>query len=159
MTKEIKEQSVQPTNTSDKSVTRKRMDRSELKRFLRNPLNLSSVLGVDLDHTQFVYRWAIQNSPDRAGRIDQLQAMGYEIVHDTKKVGDNRSENASITGSAVRAHGGGGLELILMRIPKELHKEIQDLKQEIVDEASLGTLSHGQSKVGAETKIRGQTIN
>jgi len=98
----------------------------------RTPINgQRNILTVDGKDPNFVYR--IVN--DTGDRVNQMAESGYEIVTDSGvKIGDRRIGNPTQTGSPVRTSVGGGVQGVLMRIPKEWYEEDQQAKAAQVDE-------------------------
>ena len=98
----------------------------------RTPINgQRNILTVDGKDPNFVYR--IVN--DTGDRVNQMAERGYEVVTDNDvKIGDRRIGNPTQTGSPVRTSVGGGVQGVLMKIPKEWHEEDQAAKQAQVDE-------------------------
>jgi len=79
----------------------------------------------------FVYR--VANDAD--GRMQYLEDIGYEVVHDDEQLGDPTADSAAAMGSAVSKPVGGGVMGVLMRIKKEWYDEDQARKQKRVDDS------------------------
>ena len=89
----------------------------------------------------FVYR--VFNDAD--GRITRAEEAGYEVVRSSQELGDATVETPSALGSAVSRPVGGGMNGVLMRIPREYYEEDQVRKQERVDASEAGL---NQKKAG-----------
>ena len=96
---------------------------------------------------KFVYR--VFNDAD--GRITRGEEAGYEVVRSSQELGDATVETPSALGSAVSRPVGGGMNGVLMRIPRELYEEDQAEKQNRVDASEAG-LNH--KKVGQYGDVR-----
>lgn len=90
------------------------------------------ILAVANQDPNYVYRW-VSDDPSRPGRVERLKEIGYEVVTGDVEVGDKAVDRNTKVGSAVTRVGGGGVTLVLMRIPKEWFDEDQAAKQEKVD--------------------------
>lgn len=103
------------------------------KRIRRTPVEgARDILAVNEQDPNYVYRW-VADDPQRPGRIDRLKERGYEVVTDKVEVGQKVVDRATRTGSATTRTGGGGIILVLMRIPREWFDEDQKAKQDGVD--------------------------
>lgn len=121
------------TNSSRKTG-RPSSDRAE--RPARTPVsgnrNILTVEGKDPDYK---YRWVLDDS-ESGQRIYKFLNAGYEFATKDQgvKIGDSvvyKSENA---GSIIRAPGGNGQFLYLMRILREWYTEDQNAKQTLIRE-------------------------
>lgn len=105
----------------------------ETKRIRRTPVDgARDILAVYDQDPNYVYRW-VADDPQRPGRVQRLQERGYEVVQQDVQVGQKAVDKLTKTGSAVTRTGGGGITLVLMRIPKEWFEEDQKAKQDHVD--------------------------
>ena len=59
---------------------------------------------------------------DKGDRIESFKSAGWETVDDVQ-VGDQKVGKASLMGSLVNPHVGGGQRAVLMEIPEEIYKE------------------------------------
>ena len=105
----------------------------ENKRVRRTPVgNLRDILTVRNQDPNYSYRW-IAEDPQRPGRSERLKELGYEVVTEDMEVGQKAVDRNTKVGSAITRLGGGGITLVLMRIPKEWYDEDQKAKQAKVD--------------------------
>lgn len=101
-----------------------------------------NILTVQGKEPGFEYR--IVN--DDGDRISTMEERGYEVVTDTSiKVGDRRIANPTQQGSPVRVSVGGGVQGVLMRIPKEWYEEDQAAKAAQVNELEATTKKEAQA--------------
>lgn len=87
------------------------------------------ILTVNNKDPNYMYRWVA----DKDNRIEKFELGGYERVLEPKKVGQSKVDSGTQLGSAVTKYGGGGVTLVLMRIPVEWYEADQKLKQESVN--------------------------
>lgn len=106
------------TNTN----TPNRPKRNEFGNFARN-------LSYNDKDPAFVYR--VFN--DKDDRIQLAMENGYEVVQSDQELGDPTAGSATKLGSVVTKPVGGGMNGVLMRIPKKEYEEAQQLKQAYVD--------------------------
>ena len=110
-------------------LTQKRSNRRSSINGTRNVLNISG------KEPGFVYR--VVN--DVGDRIEQLKAIGYEIVEDSAvQVGDRRIANPTKEGSPVKVSVGGGIQGYVMRIKQEWYDEDKAKKDAYVDNIEKG---------------------
>lgn len=110
-------------------LTQKRSNRRSSINGTRNVLNISG------KEPGFVYR--VVN--DVGDRIEQLKAIGYEIVEDNNvQVGDRRIANPTKEGSPVKVSVGGGIQGYVMRIKQEWYDEDKAKKDAHVDNIEKG---------------------
>ena len=110
-------------------LTQKRTSRRASINGTRNVLNISG------KEPGFVYR--VVN--DVGDRVEQLKAIGYEIVEDSGvQVGDRRVANPTKEGSPVKVSVGGGIQGYVMRIKQEWYDEDRARKDAHVDEIEKG---------------------
>lgn len=110
-------------------LNQKRTSRRASINGTRNVLNISG------KEPGFVYR--VVN--DVGDRIEQLKAIGYEIVEDSKvQVGDRRVANPTKEGSPVKVSVGGGVQGYVMRIKQEWYDEDKAKKDAHVDQIEKG---------------------
>ena len=110
-------------------LTQKRTTRRASINGTRNVLNISG------KEPGFVYR--VVN--DVGDRIEQLKAIGYEIVEDNAvQVGDRRIANPTKEGSPVKVSVGGGVQGYVMRIKQEWYDEDKAKKDAHVDNIERG---------------------
>ena len=67
---------------------------------------------------------------DEAGRLEELQERGYEVVTHDIKVGDNRVDATSVEGSPKTVPLGGGVKGLVVRIKQEWFEEDQRIKEQ-----------------------------
>lgn len=110
-------------------LTQKRATRRTSINGTRNVLNISG------KEPGFVYR--VVN--DVGDRIEQLKAIGYEIVEDNNvQVGDRRIANPTKEGSPVKVSVGGGIQGYVMRIKQDWYDEDKAKKDAHVDNIEKG---------------------
>ena len=110
-------------------LTQKRSNRRNSINGTRNVLNISG------KEPGFVYR--VVN--DVGDRIEQLKAIGYEIVEDNNvQVGDRRITNPTKEGSPVKVSVGGGIQGYVMRIKQDWYDEDKAKKDAHVDNIEKG---------------------
>lgn len=127
-------------------LNQKRTSRRASINGTRNVLNISG------KEPGFVYR--VVN--DVGDRIEQLKAIGYEIVEDSKvQVGDRRVANPTKEGSPIKVSVGGGVQGYVMRIKQEWYDEDKAKKDAHVDQIEKGLVrdakeqtDYGKIKVG-----------
>lgn len=102
----------------------------------RDSINgVRNVLTVKGKDPNFHYRVV----SDNGDRIQEFEAMGYEVVRDSSvKVGDRRISNPTQDGSPVQVSLGGGNTGYLMRIKKEWFDEDQEDKQTRINQLEAG---------------------
>ncbi len=116
-------------------IATKRTQRRSSINGTRNVLNISG------KEPGFVYR--IVN--DVGDRIEQLKAIGYEIVEDNGiKVGDRRVANPTKEGSPVQVSVGGGVKGYVMRIKQEWYDEDAAKKAAHVNNIEKGLLKEAK---------------
>lgn len=116
-------------------LTQKRSTRRSSINGTRNVLNISG------KEPGFVYR--VVN--DTGDRIEQLKAIGYEIVEDSNvQVGDRRIANPTKEGSPVKVSVGGGVQGYVMRIKEEWYNEDKAKKDAHVDNTEKGMLKEAR---------------
>lgn len=118
-------------------LTQKRSSRRASINGTRNVLNISG------KEPGFVYR--VVN--DTGDRIEQLKAIGYEIVEDSNvQVGDRRIANPTKEGSPVKVSVGGGIQGYVMRIKQEWYDEDKAKKDANVDSIEKGLVRDAKEK-------------
>ncbi len=118
-------------------LTQKRASRRSSINGTRNVLNISG------KEPGFVYR--VVN--DVGDRIEQLKAIGYEIVEDQGvQVGDRRIANPTKEGSPVKVSVGGGIQGYVMRIKQEWYDEDKAKKDAHVDNIEKGLVRDAKDK-------------
>ncbi len=118
-------------------LTQKRSARRSSINGTRNVLNISG------KEPGFVYR--VVN--DVGDRIEQLKAIGYEIVEDSGvQVGDRRIANPTKEGSPVKVSVGGGIQGYVMRIKQEWYDEDKAKKDAHVDQIEKGLVRDAKEK-------------
>ena len=109
--------------------------KSKTKRVKRLHLEQAGPLYIDPKYNRegFVRR-IVKDIP---GNLQRFERMGYTIVRDDTKIGEGKAGDKSQLGSAVTVELGRKNQLtgVLMEIPTDIHKEIQDEKNEIYDRA------------------------
>lgn len=127
-------------------LTQKRASRRSSINGTRNVLNIS---GKEPG-------WQYRVVNDVGDRIEQLKAIGYEIVEDSGvQVGDRRIANPTKEGSPVKVSVGGGVQGYVMRIKQDWYEEDKAKKDAHVDSIEKGlvrdakdTADYGNIKVG-----------
>lgn len=118
-------------------LTQKRTSRRNSINGTRNVLNISG------KEPGFVYR--VVN--DVGDRIEQLKAIGYEVVEDSQvQVGDRRIANPTKEGSPVKVSVGGGVQGYVMRIKQEWYDEDKAKKDAHVDNIEKGLVRDAKEK-------------
>lgn len=102
----------------------------------RTPIGTSNKLTAE-PRPGFVRRWV--NDVD--GRIQMFEGAGYEPVRVPTKVGDPMAAEATQLGSVVRKPVGGGVDAVLMEIPKEWNEEDQLRKEQALKKKEKSLLS------------------
>ena len=109
------------------------MEKETPKRTRRTPVDRPrDILTVLNKDPNYEYRWAADD-PKRPGRIALLRERGYEVVVEEMEIGQRTVDRESKVGSAITKAAGGGITLVLMRIPREWYEEDQKAKQAKVD--------------------------
>lgn len=107
------------------------------------------VLNVEGKDDDFVYR--IVN--DVPGRVAEMKERGYEMAEGEESFSSTLDEAGS-AGSVKTKHVGGGVDAVLMRIPKDWYEEDQKAKQDYVNRLEKKTQSNdikgGYGKVTIE---------
>ena len=112
------------------------ISKAPVSRVTRVPVSQRNVLTVKGKDPAYEYR--VVNDID--DRIAQFLEGGYELVDKaTHDVGDKRVSQGTSVGSKKMFSVGQGIKGHLMRIPKELYQEDQNVKQQFVNkqEASI----------------------
>lgn len=118
-------------------LTQKRASRRSSINGTRNVLNIS---GKEPG-------WQYRVVNDVGDRIEQLKAIGYEIVEDSKvQVGDRRIANPTKEGSPVKVSVGGGVQGYVMRIKQEWYDEDKAKKDAHVDNIEKGLVRDAKDK-------------
>lgn len=118
-------------------LTQKRASRRSSINGTRNVLNIS---GKEPG-------WQYRVVNDVGDRIEQLKAIGYEIVEDSKvQVGDRRIANPTKEGSPVKVSVGGGVQGYVMRIRQEWYDEDKAKKDAHVDNIEKGLVRDAKDK-------------
>lgn len=137
MTGNTRKVSLKPKTEDRAQEVSERPKRQSLKESYRN------ILTVDNKDPNYEYRWindTYAKSDDQTGafypgqRIMRFQNAGWEFV--TNKdvtVGDSYVYKTGNVGSIIRAPGGQGDMLYLMKIHKDWYDEDQATKQEYID--------------------------
>lgn len=130
----------------EKQLTQKRTKRRSSVNGTRNVLTISG--------KEPGYQYRVVN--DVGDRIEQMKAIGYEIVEDSKiQVGDRRIANPTKEGSPVQVSVGGGIQGFVMRIKDEWFQEDRVAKDKHIDDIERGLVrdakdasDYGNIKVG-----------
>ena len=118
-------------------LTQKRASRRSSINGTRNVLNISG------KEPGFVYR--VVN--DVGDRIEQLKAIGYEVVEDSQvQVGDRRIANPTKEGSPVKVSVGGGVQGYVMRTKQEWYDEDKAKKDAHVNSIEKGLVRDAKEK-------------
>jgi hypothetical protein len=118
-------------------LTQKRTARRSSINGTRNVLNIS---GKEPG-------WQYRVVNDTGDRIEQLKAIGYEMVEDSKvQVGDRRVANPTKEGSPIQVSVGGGVKGYVMRIKQEWYDEDAAKKAAHVDSIEKGLLKEAKEK-------------
>ena len=118
-------------------LTTKRTNRRSSVNGTRNVLNITG------KEPGYVYR--VVN--DTGDRIEQLKAIGYEIVEDSSvQVGDRRVANPTKEGSPVKVSVGGGLQGYVMRIKQEWYDEDKAKKDAHVNAIERGLVREAKEQ-------------
>lgn len=132
--------------------------KSRANRPKRKKLGKTNVLTFDNKDPDYVYR--VFN--DKDGRIKKAQEAWWEIVEDEAQLGDQKTGEPSKMGSAVVKEVGGGMQGVLMRIPRDIYEQDQLEKQSEINEieesikAYAKTKGHyGEIKLGGTTPPKG----
>lgn len=107
-------------------ATRELAPKSPSGRPKRESLTTRNRLRVKNPDPNYVYR--IVN--DKEDRVEIMKELGYEVVLQSDvKVGDRRVDVGGALGSAATLPVGGGIQGVVMRIPKEWYEESQQEKR------------------------------
>lgn len=118
-------------------LTQKRASRRSSINGTRNVLNISG--------KEPGYQYRVVN--DVGDRIEQLKAIGYEMVEDSAiQVGDRRIANPTKEGSPVKVSVGGGVQGYVMRIKQEWYDEDKAKKDAHVDKIEKGLVHDAKDK-------------
>jgi len=118
------------------------------QRPVRNSAGRRDTLMVEGKDPNFEYR--IVN--DTPGRVAEMKAMGYELADGDERF--NSSLDDSKSESSVKSkHVGGGVNGVLMRIPKDWYDEYQKEKAEHVDKLERKTKSMPTDIKGGYGKV------
>lgn len=124
-------------------MAREAIAKSPSGRVKRTRVGQRNVLSVSNQDPNYVYR-VVRNEGDR---IEVFKEAGYETVDaSTHRVGDRRTDSAANSGSIATAHLGGGLQGVVMRIPREYYNEDQDAKEAYNREVETGMKSENQTE-------------
>lgn len=104
------------------------------KRPVRGSAGRRDILTVEGKDSDFVYR--IVN--DTPGRVAEMKERGYELAEGEESFSSSLDDSTA-AGSVKSKHVGGGMNAVLMRIPKDWYKEDQQMKQEHVDKLEQKT--------------------
>jgi hypothetical protein len=94
---------------------------------------------------------------DKGDRIERFKAAGWNVVDENVQVGDQKIGKASLMGSLINPHVGGGQKAILMEIPEEFYNEDQTAKQtkitRIEDEIKRNSKIPGKDGLDGQVSI------
>lgn len=96
----------------------------------RTPLGARNRLSFGNQDPNYTYR--VINDVD--DRLKLAQEAGYEFVHGSDKLGDERAAEGGAIDTRVSKPVGNGVRGFLMRIPKEFYNEDQATKMKAVEE-------------------------
>lgn len=121
-------------NTESLEKRRERATKNRLSQN-RGPLFIPE----DQKDKDFIYRVAADRN--NGSRVQQLLDLGYEFVsQDDMKIGDQESKTPNTLGKHVHRPLGGGVDGILMRIPKELYADALKIKEKEVQSMDAAML-------------------
>lgn len=113
-------------------MTKETIAKAPRERVKRVPVGSRNRLEVVGKSPEYVYR--IVNDVD--DRIERFKAAGYEVVPISEaRMASQRVGAGSPTGSIAEMPVGGGVNGVLMKIPKEWYEEDQAAKAAKIDEA------------------------
>ena len=104
------------------------------KRPSRSSSGSRDVLTVQGKDDNFIYR-VVNDVP---GRVAEMQSRGYELAEGDEVFLSNKDSSRS-EGSVKSKHVGGGINGVLMKIPKEWYNEDQALKMEHIKKVEQST--------------------
>lgn len=116
--------------------------KSRADRPKRKKLGRANKLTFGNKDPNYVYR--VFN--DEHGRIKAAQDAWWEIVEDDTQLGDPESGRPSKMDSQVRKNVGGGIQGVLMRLPREIYEADQKEKQQAIDEKEEAIKAYAKSK-------------
>lgn len=116
--------------------------KSRANRPKRKKMGKSNVLTFDGKDPNYVYR--VFN--DKDGRIKKAQEAWWEIVEADEQLGDEKACEPTKMGSAVVKEVGGGIQGVLMRIPRDIYEQDQLEKQQEIDEIEQSIKAHAKQK-------------
>lgn len=105
----------------------------------RTPIGTRNKLTAE-DRPGYVRRWV----NDVNGRVQMFEEAGYNAVRVPTEVGEGVSADATQLGSVVRKPVGGGVNAVLMEIPKEWNEEDQARKEQALKEKEKSLLSEAK---------------
>lgn len=119
--------------------TENRPNRRQSPRPKRTPIGTRNKLTAE-PREGYVRRWV----NDRDGRVQMFEEAGYEVVRKPTEVGEGVSAEATQLGSVVRKPVGGGVNAVLMEIPKEWNEEDQARKEDALKQKEKSLLSEAK---------------
>lgn len=108
----------------------------------RKKLGQFNKLTYENKDPNFVYR--VFN--DVGNRIKDAQAAWWEVVEEEGQLGDKESGRPSKMGKGVKKQVGGGIEGVLMRLPKEIYEADQKEKIDKIQESEDAIKAYAKSK-------------
>jgi len=92
-------------------------------------------LSITNQDPNYVYRIAAVDSEARITRVEDLKAMGWEVVPGVD-IGEQRADIGKGIGRTGVISVGGGATGVPMRIPRDWYDEYQKEKQGLVDQSA-----------------------
>lgn len=130
-------------------MAREAIAKSPSGRVKRTRIGQRNVLTVSNQDPNYVYR-VVRNEGDR---VEVFKEAGYETVDaSTHRVGDRRVDSTSNSGSIATAHLGGGMQGVVMRIPREFYEEDQAYKEALLSETEQGMKPENQDGYYGKTQ-------
>lgn len=119
----------------------------------REPVGTRNRLSLNNKEPGFVYRFV--NATD--GRVEELEAVGYEVVDVSKhKIGNRRVNQGSSVDNSVSV--GGGVRAVVMRQREDYYHEDQSAKQKAVAKTEAGVKNPSFDGVYGEIKTSNEPL-
>jgi len=120
----------------------------------RRALNRDAKSKINVKNKDPNFEYRVVNDVEEGQRIKQFQELGWVIDIDTK-VGDKKVDKVSSEGSPKQISVGQGVKAFVMKIPKEIYKIDQDLKEDDLRQSEAGLKpegTYGTIKMDSETR-------
>lgn len=105
------------------------------KRPVRPSTGVRNRLSLGNQDPNYVYRVVAVDNDSRLGRIEEMKAMGYDVVPGVD-LGDNRADIGKGIGKTGIVSLGRGVTGVTMRIPKEWYNDFQKEKASAIQSSA-----------------------